>query len=179
MPFDALLAQTLNSIVVVSPTLGAMAVFAASVLIWLLLLWYAVAFVFHRKGGPREFFALALGGSMVYLFNILISFWWWRPRPFLAQGIEPLIQLGENTKSFPSDHTALAFFLAYLLVAHRRQWWWAYFVAAAIALGRVVVGVHYPLDVLAGAAVGIAFGYLTIQVEKLFVFHTKPRAASR
>ncbi|MDP3986096.1 MAG: phosphatase PAP2 family protein [Candidatus Veblenbacteria bacterium] len=145
-----------------------LSVAAASVFIWALIVWCFVALAWHKRGNLKDFFALVLGGSMVYLFNILVTFWWWRPRPFLLHDIEPLIYVGSATKSFPSDHAALAFFLAYLLAAHRGLWRWAYVVAALVAIGRVAVGVHYPLDVVGGALVGIAFGYLACEVEKLF-----------
>lgn len=168
MPFDAFLYLSIAQAAGANELTRVLAMVAASWLIWVLALWYVVAFVWLKRGGPREFLALVLGGGMVYLFNVLVTFWWWRPRPFLLLAVEPLIRVSAVTKSFPSDHAAVAFFLASLLVSHRRKWWWAYLVAATVALGRVAVGVHYPLDVLGGALVGTAFGYLTNEVAKLF-----------
>jgi len=124
--------------------------------------------VFHKKSGLKDFWALVLGSGMVYLFNIVISLRWFRPRPFIDFDITPLIHVSTASKSFPSDHAAIAFFLAYLLWQHNKKWWWAFLLAAAVSLGRVMVGVHYPLDAVAGALVGMAFGYLTRQTEKLW-----------
>lgn len=147
----------------------AWAVIAASILIWLLVGWYLVGVLWQKRHQPSNIFALVLGGSMVYLFNIFLTFWWWRPRPFLLLDIDPIIHVSVASKSFPSDHAALAFFVAYLLSHHQKKWTPAvYILASIVAIGRVAVGVHYPLDVLAGAVVGIGFGYLTIEVEKLF-----------
>lgn len=144
------------------------AVICASGLIWFLIIWYIEVSLKQKKSGPREFFTLILGSSMVYLFNIIVSILWWRPRPFLMMTIEPLINVGITSKSFPSDHASLAFFIAFLLHQYNKKWWWAYVLACLVALGRVAVGVHYPSDVLAGAVVGLLFGYLTSTVEKLF-----------
>ena len=146
---------------------------AASGLIWFLIVWYIFSVLGRKQSGPVEFFALVLGGSMVYLFNIAVSMWWWRPRPFVMLDVTPLINVSAASKSFPSDHASLAFFIAFLLSQYQKKWWWAYIVAGLVGLGRVAVGVHYPSDILAGVVVGLAFGYLTIQTEKLFSRQSK------
>lgn len=151
-----------------SPYLGMLGIFAASVLIWVLFVWYVIAFVFHKKGWVREFSAFSLGIVGIYFFNFSMIYWWFRIRPFVAENYTPLINVYAQTKSFPSDHAAIAFFLAFLLAAHKRSWAaLAYVIAGLVALGRVLVGVHYPIDIFAGALVGLAFGWLTIEVEKM------------
>jgi undecaprenyl-diphosphatase len=56
---------------------------------------------------------------------------------------------------FPSDHTSGAFAIAVaLLLRHRASGVIALLLACAIGVGRVMVGVHYPSDVLAGAVLG-------------------------
>ena len=61
------------------------------------------------------------------------------------------------THSFPSGHAATSFACAATLATFvsRRGQIVLYVLAAAIAYSRVYVGVHYPLDVLAGAAIGL------------------------
>ena len=69
--------------------------------------------------------------------------------------------------SFPSGHAATsaagAVILAYLL---GRGGLWLGLLAAAVAFSRVYVGVHYPLDVLAGAAVGAAVGLTAVTLVR-------------
>ena len=61
------------------------------------------------------------------------------------------------THSFPSGHAATSFACAATLATFvsRRGQIVLYVLAAGIAYSRVYVGVHYPLDVLAGAAIGL------------------------
>jgi undecaprenyl-diphosphatase len=85
-----------------------------------------------------------------------------RTRPFDAHPeIDPLYTV--HSSSFPAGHAATAFAGAVLLsyVLPRA---WPLFVGLALAIGysRVYVGVHYPGDVLGGAAIGAAVGSLAI-----------------
>jgi undecaprenyl-diphosphatase len=69
--------------------------------------------------------------------------------------------------SFPSGHSANAFAGAAVLsriVPSAAAAWWT--LAAAIAFSRVYLGVHFPLDVVAGAAVGIVSAYLAIALTR-------------
>lgn len=82
-----------------------------------------------------------------------------RDRPPLANPEpEPLVGL-PATNSFPSGHTTVGFACATVLaLAVPRLRWPLFMLAALIAFSRVYVGVHYPLDVLAGALVGVVLG---------------------
>ena len=83
------------------------------------------------------------------------------PRPYEQPGFTPLVEKETHGQSFPSRHALSAAVLAVV---------WLYFypavgvlmtvVALLICVLRVLAGVHFPRDVLAGAALGFLLGYV-------------------
>ena len=72
-----------------------------------------------------------------------------------------------HSHSFPSGHTATAFAAATVLTALVPRAAAAWFVlAAAIAYSRLYVGVHFPLDVAGGIAVGVATALLLLGADQ-------------
>jgi undecaprenyl-diphosphatase len=63
--------------------------------------------------------------------------------------------------SFPSDHATAAFAIAVAILLRKRGWGiFALLAAAVLSVGRVALGLHYPSDVLGGAALGTAAALL-------------------
>jgi undecaprenyl-diphosphatase len=83
------------------------------------------------------------------------------------------------TSSFPSGHTSTSFACATVLGAFVPQLRVPFFVlAAAVGWSRVYVGVHYPLDVLAGAFWGVLVGLLVLRaLPRLATALRRPRPA--
>lgn len=91
----------------------------------------------------------------------------YRERPFLSTPAIAVLGPRSSGSSFPSGHTALSFAAAGVLsslVPSARAGWWAG--AIAVACSRVYLGVHYPLDVIAGAAVGIASAAIALVIVR-------------
>lgn len=81
-----------------------------------------------------------------------------RQRPFVVDpsGVHLFARHAADA-GFPSDHATAAFAVAVALLLRFRAWGGVVLAfAVALALGRVGMGVHYPSDVLAGAALGSA-----------------------
>jgi undecaprenyl-diphosphatase len=81
-----------------------------------------------------------------------------RPRPFVADpGGVHLFGHHAADPGFPSDHATAAFAIATAVALRDRRLGAAFFALAfVLAAGRVALGLHYPSDVLAGAALGSA-----------------------
>ena len=112
---------------------------------------------------------LLLGILSLWLAVELIKALVERTRPFLVLEGARIIGWRERGKSFPSGHTAQAFFMTTLLAHHFEAGGLLssvlYGVAGLVALTRIYVGAHYPRDVIAGAVLGSVWGLLGGLVE--------------
>jgi undecaprenyl-diphosphatase len=78
----------------------------------------------------------------------------------------PLIAI-PHSESFPSGHAATSFACATVLTALVPRAAPAFYVLAlAIGYSRVYVGVHWPLDVVGGAVLGVATALLLLAVTR-------------
>ena len=99
--------------------------------------------------------ALAAAG-LAMLVNQVVAHAWDRQRPYAAHpGADHLLSAPSVDPSFPSDHAAAAFAIAFAILAFSRRGGFVFLAAATlIGLSRIALGMHYPSDVLAGAVVG-------------------------
>jgi len=120
--------------------------------------WAALALALIVFGSPRDKLNVLLGLATLIVvvaacqaLKHLVA----RPRPaFLRHGFHHQFL---TPSSFPSNHTAVAFAMAYLVARLYPAWHTLlvlYALAGLIGLSRVYLREHYPLDVLGGAALG-------------------------
>jgi len=97
-----------------------------------------------------------------------------RARPLIHEGVDFVLPYGmertgwERVSSMPSDHAAMYFALAGGLFFASRLWGALALVYCIlfIAFPRLYLGMHFPSDLLAGAAIGLAYAWL-MQRESL------------
>jgi undecaprenyl-diphosphatase len=118
----------------------------------------ATVFLLGGRRGARGAVAALAAAALALAVGQVISHLWAEPRPFVTHPrlVHPLVPHGADA-SFPSDHATAAFAIAAAIwLRWRLVGAVALVLAAALAVGRVAVGVHYPDDVVAGAVLGIA-----------------------
>lgn len=107
-----------------------------------------------RRASVAAVLSAGLGLAVGKVISELVD----RARPFVADphGVH-LFAAHAADPGFPSDHATAAFAIAVAILLRKRAWGVAALVfATVLSVGRVALGVHYPSDVLAGAALGSA-----------------------
>ncbi len=128
---------------------------------------------------PRVFWALFLGallaGAISRGFKVAVPL----PRPAAVFDAAQITIIGAKltAHSFPSGHTvsAFSFVVAWLALLGWRAL--PIVVIAALAgFSRIAVGAHWPVDVLAGAMIGLLGGWLGLRLSRRFKWGTGVRA---
>lgn len=124
------------------------------------------------KEGSKEKKAWVLmvaGLILIYPVIEIVRLFIQEPRPFTTFHFQPLINPPTDL-SFPSGHSSFMSVIASAFFFARSRWFW-FFTAFALLVGfsRIYVGVHYPLDVLGGFALGFILTFvLKLLMEKLY-----------
>jgi undecaprenyl-diphosphatase len=142
-------------------TFGTVLLAVATVALWLL----------ARPGRENRWklaSASALAAAAIALLvNRLIAALWNRDRPYEVHPAAHVWGGRSHDPSFPSDHTSAAFAIAFTVLFYDRLAGSLFVIAAAaIAVGRVLVGAHYPGDVLAGMLVGLGCAVLVARLAR-------------
>lgn len=130
------------------------------------IIWYLVMLVLPLLDGQRGLLAVAhlaavaLCGVVIYKAlksNVV------RQRPYASHANIRLGAAPLDRYSFPSGHTLHAVAFTIVLSAYYPQSLWvAAPFAAMVALSRMVLGLHYPSDVIAGAFIGALLALMSL-----------------
>lgn len=136
-------------------------IFCAEYLPYILVAVFLLILIFSKKDFKEKIKIFIFTAISVFLSRVVITeiirYFYYVPRPFVDNDIVPLIYHAP-TASFPSGHAAFFFALAIaiILVARWRTWGIVFFLGAIlIGISRVIAGLHWPADILAGAIIGI------------------------
>ncbi len=137
---------------------NAAAIFFAEWLPYLLVAAFLVL-AYYQKGWRHKLYLFCEGALAIILsrgvVTEVIRFFYHHPRPFSVYHFVPLF--AEVGWSFPAGHAAFFFALAGTVWFANRKWgWWFFALSVLNGAARVYAGVHWPMDILGGAAVGIA-----------------------
>ena len=127
--------------------------------LWVALVVVVVTAWTTRARGAGPALAVAVAVTIAFRLDNVLKDVIDRPRPpGMVDGLHVRETIGGF--GFPSGHTTMAFALtASLHPAVAPRWRWiVWTLAAVVGIGRMHVGVHWPADIVGGAALGTAIG---------------------
>lgn len=145
------------------------------ILIALVLTWFFIISPFRIKDPLKRL--KAFGGAGLLSISLAFTFFITQiiktavgyPRPFqVLQNVNSL-SLHGNFDSFPSAHSAFVFCIAMFVYYYSKSTGIILFaLATLVAISRIFVGVHFPLDVIVGALIGVIVPWAIISVFKRY-----------
>jgi undecaprenyl-diphosphatase len=128
------------------------------------IVWYLLIVllpILYGAAALKPAIVMAFTGALGVVLYTLLKRLFVRERPFITHAAIDLKAVPLDRYSFPSGHTLHAVSFTWQAIVHFPELAWVLVpLAALIAASRVVLGLHYPSDVLAGAAIGAALAEL-------------------
>ena len=128
------------------------------------IVWYLLIVllpILYGVSALRPAIVMALTGVLGLMLYALLKRLFVRERPFITHAAISQAAAPLDRYSFPSGHTLHAVSFTWQTCAHFPELGWVLLpLTALIAGSRVVLGLHYPTDVLAGATIGAALAEL-------------------
>ncbi len=134
-----------------------------------------VLILFWKRNDFKKIIFVSFGSAIVsrFVFVTIIRYFVHSPRPFLVlENVHKLVS-NDLESSFPSGHASFYFALAtavYLynnrakpssgLYGHKKSGYIYLILAGLMGVARIFVGVHWPLDIVTGAGLGIFTAYI-------------------
>lgn len=85
----------------------------------------------------------------------------------ISRPIVENLMIVEKGFSFPSEHSALSMVIAIVVLSlNKKAGYFLIFISFLIGISRIVLGVHFPIDVFAGWILGLIVGVLFVKLFK-------------
>ncbi|MDP2741722.1 MAG: phosphatase PAP2 family protein [bacterium] len=172
MNLDLYILNLINGLAGKWTGLDYLAIFFAEYFEYFLLLLLFLFFILRVKKYWKIVF-ISLSSAVISRFVVaeIIRFLWFRPRPFVENSVNLLINHDPTESSFPSGHASFYFALSTAIYFYNKKLGILFYIGTfLIVISRVFVGIHWPSDILAGALLGIFIGWLTNRVFKRIKF---------
>lgn len=132
-------------------------------LIFILIIW---AFTHkHKEENIRNISVIFLSGLFAWFIAKIIKYFYFSPRPFeVLNSVNVLFEHGGND-SLPSGHAVFYSSIATSFYFYHKYLAIIYIIGALlIGASRIIAGIHWPLDILAGYALGGIVGYFAYRI---------------
>ena len=130
------------------------------ILIWL---WFGTRDAARRQINQKTVLTAAISIGLTSLLVLICNQFYFRARPFneLPPGSVHLLFYRPTDSSFPSNLAAVLFAIAIPILIKNKVYGSVLLAMAVLgSFGRIFIGIHYPLDVLGGAAFGAVGAWL-------------------
>lgn len=154
-------------------------IFCTKIESWIALFIFFIFLLFNFKKGSQAWFYFAftlLTFLITFGFTNLVKEFTERLRPNNAEELTPLIRILQNPSSFSffSGHASSSFsivtFVVLVLKKHSKWIYLAYIWPLLFVWSRIYIGVHYPSDILLGAAAGTLMAFMMYKVSKYLIY---------
>jgi undecaprenyl-diphosphatase len=137
------------------------------ILIWL---WFAGRTPEQRERNQKTVISAAISIGYTCALVGIVNIFYFRPRPFIGLSGDSvnLLFYRPTDSSFPSNFASIMFALVVPVMIYNKKFGLGLLALALFSsFGRVYTGVHYPLDIAAGAGIAIVAGFLAVGTTRL------------
>lgn len=105
-----------------------------------------------------------------FVLTEIIRWLWFRPRPFVTNNVNLLVDYSAKESSFPSGHASFYFALSTIVYLYNKKIGIIFYIASlSIVLARVFVGIHWPSDILVGVILGVLVGLILNKIFRKYL----------